>query len=73
MFMKKTLGFDFSHIRGDVFGGITSGIVALPLALAFGLQSGMGAAAGLYGAIFIAFLRPSSVVQTPRFLAQRPL
>ena len=27
----------FSHLRGDVFGGITAGIIALPLALAFGL------------------------------------
>lgn len=47
--------FDFSNIKGDVFGGITAGIVALPLALAFGEQSGLGAAAGLYGAAFIAF------------------
>jgi len=39
------------HLRGDIFGGITAAIVALPLALAFGVQSGMGAAAGLYGAI----------------------
>lgn len=30
---------------------MTAGIVALPLALAFGVQSGMGATAGLYGAI----------------------
>lgn len=52
---KSFFGFDFSHIKGDLFGGITAGIVALPLALAFGLQSGLGAAAGLYGAIFIAF------------------
>ncbi|MGI9515658.1 MAG: SulP family inorganic anion transporter [Pirellulaceae bacterium] len=52
---KKRFGFDFSHLRGDLFGGITAGVVALPLALAFGLQSGMGAEAGLYGAIFISF------------------
>lgn len=43
----------FSNIKGDLFGGITAGIVALPLALAFGVQSGMGAIAGLYGAIAI--------------------
>ncbi|BDS09756.1 SulP family inorganic anion transporter [Aureispira anguillae] len=48
-------GFDFKHFKGDLFGGLTSGIVALPLALAFGVQSGMGATAGLYGAIFISF------------------
>ena len=38
-------------LKGDIFGGVTAGIVALPLALAFGVQSGLGAAAGLYGAI----------------------
>lgn len=45
----------FSNIRGDFFGGITAGIVALPLALAFGQQTELGAAAGLFGAIFIGF------------------
>ena len=44
-----------SNPRGDIFGGITAGIVALPLALAFGVQSGLGPSAGLYGAIFIGF------------------
>lgn len=53
--MKKILGFEFSHFKGDLFGGITSGIVALPLALAFGVSSGLGPSAGLYGAIFISF------------------
>jgi SulP family sulfate permease len=45
----------FSNVKGDAFGGITSGIVALPLALAFGVSSGLGPTAGLYGAIFISF------------------
>lgn len=45
----------FSNIKGDAFGGITAGIVALPLALAFGVSSGLGPEAGLYGAIFISF------------------
>ena len=49
------MGFkiNLSNIKGDVFGGITAGIVALPLALAFGVQSGMGPIAGLYGAIML--------------------
>ena len=47
--------FDFSHLKGDFFGGITAGIVALPLALAFGVSSGLGPSAGLYGAIFVGF------------------
>lgn len=49
--MKKL----FSNIKGDAFGGITAGIVALPLALAFGVSSGLGPSAGLYGAIFLSF------------------
>ena len=46
----------FSHLKGDAFGGITAGIEALPLALAFGLSSGLGPSAGLYGAIFLSIL-----------------
>src|SRR5215470_6712290 len=38
-------------LRGDFFGGVAAGVVALPLALAFGVASGLGPAAGLYGAI----------------------
>ncbi|HET9538491.1 MAG TPA: SulP family inorganic anion transporter [Mesorhizobium sp.] len=38
-------------VRGDFFGGVAAGVVALPLALAFGVASGLGPAAGLYGAI----------------------
>ena len=53
--MKYKFDFDFSHIKGDFFGGLTAGIVALPLALAFGVSSGLGPSAGLYGAIFISF------------------
>ncbi len=45
--------FDFSNIKGDFTGGLVAGVVALPLALAFGVQSGMGATAGLYGAIMV--------------------
>ena len=53
------------NLKGDLFGGITAGIVALPLALAFGIQafggiddpsaSSMGALAGLVGATFLGF------------------
>lgn len=44
-----------ARCRFPIFGGLTAGIVALPLALAFGVQSGLGAAYGLYGAIFLGF------------------
>ncbi len=38
--------------RHDVIAGITVGIVALPLALAFGITTGVGARAGLITAIY---------------------
>ena len=47
--------YDFDTLRGDVFGGVTAMVVALPLSLAYGVASGMGAAAGLYGAIAVGF------------------
>ncbi len=53
--MLKNL-YDFQNLRGDLTGGLVTGIVALPLALAFGVQSGLGAIAGLYGAIAIGIL-----------------
>lgn len=53
------------NIKGDIFGGITAGIVALPLALAFGIQAfsgishpdaaSIGAYAGLVGATLLGF------------------
>ncbi len=43
--------YDFKYLKGDLTGGLVAGVVALPLALAFGVQSGLGAIAGLYGAI----------------------
>ena len=43
------------NLKGDVFGGLTAAVVALPLALAFGVASGAGAVAGLYGAIAVGF------------------
>ncbi|MCH8979979.1 MAG: hypothetical protein IH945_12170 [Armatimonadetes bacterium] len=59
------------NLRGDILGGVTAGIVALPLALAFGVTafsvlthygysleeaSSIGAKAGLYGAIGLSIL-----------------
>jgi len=49
------LAFDIKSLRGDIFGGVTAAVVALPLALAFGVTSGVGAIAGLYGAIAVGF------------------
>ncbi len=48
---KGKLRYSREDLRSDVFGGITAGVIGLPLALAFGEGSGLGAVAGLYAAI----------------------
>ena len=48
--------FKLNHIKNDFYGGTTTAVVALPLALAFGVTSGIGAIAGLWGAIILGFL-----------------
>ena len=56
--MSLINGFHLRNVRGDVLGGITAAVVALPLALAFGnaaLGPG-GAIYGLYGAVVVGFL-----------------
>ncbi|MDJ0691853.1 MAG: SulP family inorganic anion transporter [Xenococcaceae cyanobacterium MO_188.B32] len=53
--MQLVNGLNFKNLRGDLFGGITAAVVALPLALAFGVSSGAGAIAGLYGAVIVGF------------------
>jgi len=43
------------NLAGDIGGGFAAAAVALPLALAFGVASGLGALAGIYGAIVVGF------------------
>ncbi|WP_419147914.1 SulP family inorganic anion transporter [Pseudoalteromonas 'SMAR'] len=45
--------FQHATIKGDLFGGVTTAIISLPLALAFGVASGAGAEAGMWGAILV--------------------
>ena len=55
--MRLVHGLHFRNLRGDLFGGLTAAIVALPLALAFGVSVSPedGAIMGLYGAVCIGF------------------
>ena len=53
--MLPKLDYDLKALRGDLFGGVTAAVVGLPIALAFGVASGLGAVAGLYGAIAVGF------------------
>ncbi|MCY3805466.1 MAG: SulP family inorganic anion transporter, partial [bacterium] len=49
--LTDKLRYSRDDLRSDVLGGITAGVVGLPLALAFGEGSGLGAVAGLYAAV----------------------
>jgi len=51
----KFAKINLTLLKQDLFGGLTAAIVALPLGLAFGVSSGLGALTGLYGAIFVGF------------------
>jgi SulP family sulfate permease len=60
--MQITNRINFRNLRGDLFGGVTAAIIALPMALAFGVAAASGApegfsgaAAGLYGAVLVGF------------------
>lgn len=53
--MRLVNSIHFRNLRGDFFGGITAAIVALPMALAFGVTSGAGAIAGLYCVVCLGF------------------
>ena len=48
--------FRLGSIGGDLFGGISAGVAALPLCLGLGVLSGLGPEAGLYGAIALGIL-----------------
>ena len=51
----RELNYDLRTLRGDLFGGVSATVVVFPAALAFGMASGLGAAAGIYGSIAVGF------------------
>ena len=53
--MKLNFNYNIEALRGDLFGGVTAAVVGLPVALAFGVASGLGPLAGLYGAVAVGF------------------
>ena len=52
---RLTFDYDLQAFKGDIFGGLTAAVVGLPVALAFGVASGLGAVAGIYGAVAVGF------------------
>ncbi len=49
-------GYTAKQFQGDLLGGLTVGIVALPLAIALAIASGVKPEQGLYTAIFAGFV-----------------
>src|SRR5215204_6110147 len=60
MFVPKLFtalrGYDRQQFTSDLTAGVIVGVVALPLAIAFGIASGVTPAEGLYTAIIAGFL-----------------
>src|SRR6185369_16213625 len=48
--------YNWRKFSGDLFAGVTVGLVALPLAMAFAISSGVPPQAGLYTAVVAGFL-----------------
>ena len=49
-------GYSFKQFQGDLMGGLTVGVVALPLAIALAIASGVKPEQGLYTAIVAGFV-----------------
>jgi len=58
------------NLRKDISGGLLAAIVSLPMGLAFGVQSGLGAQAGIYTAIILALV--ASLIGGTRTLISDP-
>ena len=54
LYLKQ--GYTWQIFRKDLFAGLTVGVIALPLAMAFGIASGVGPEQGLFTAIVAGFL-----------------
>ena len=53
--MKLRIELPGVDLPGDIFGGVTAAVVMLPMALAFGVASGLGPTAGIYSAVAVGF------------------
>lgn len=49
--LQSFAGYNFERFTQDIFAGITVGVVALPLAMAFAIASGLKPEVGIYTAI----------------------
>lgn len=55
--LSKTQIKNFLNIaKNDITGGVIAAVIALPQALAFGVATGLGASAGIWGAIILSII-----------------
>ena len=47
--------YGVTNLKGDLFGGVVSAVMMVPVALGFGALSGLGPVAAFYGAIAVGF------------------
>ena len=47
--------YGFANLKGDLFGGVVSAVMMVPVALGFGALSGLGPVSAFYGAIAVGF------------------
>ena len=46
--------YGLADLRGDLIGGLLTGVASIPFAIGFGMLSGLGPIAGIYGSIALA-------------------
>ncbi len=51
--MIKFQKYDVNNLKGDLIGGLTTALVMFPVAVAFGVASGLGPTAGLWSAVVV--------------------
>ena len=58
-FLRRITGwqptYGLVNLKGDVFGGLVSAVMMVPVALGFGALSGLGPVAAFYGAVAVGF------------------
>ncbi|MYD55301.1 MAG: SulP family inorganic anion transporter [Chloroflexi bacterium] len=53
-FRLRPEGYGLDDLRGDLIGGLLAGVTSIPFAIGFGILSGLGPVAGMYGSIALA-------------------
>ncbi len=76
--LRSRVNYGLADLRGDVLGGLTTSGVVLPVAMGYGELSGLGPAAGLYGAVAVgvfagAFGGTRAMVYGPNVLLAIPM